>query len=428
MAAQAQDFAHRGWLAVAVVRRGFGLSDGTQRDAGIECRQLDLKQYFQDNADDLAAVLNVIARRPDADAGRVLAVGNSAGGMTVLALAARDIKGLAGAVNVAGGLHPGGAKAAECPFQEGLVAAAAHFGAQARAPTLWLYAENDRLFAPQLVRFMHAAYGGAGGEAELKMFPPLGDDGHALWNLKDGRRQWLPALDAFLVAHGLPTWDRAALERRIRAELKQDPLRSLIQNYLASPSTKSLALASISRRLGVTVGADDIESARTESVRACERRNGEFCTVVVENFDFIGEEDPDRVIADLTEAIRRDPDDAGAWHKRGSAWHAKGDHDRAIKDYDAAIRLDPKNFVALNSRGLAFDSKGQHDRAAADFTAVIKLDPAVAFPYKNRGLTFEKKGELKKALADLRKALFLEAPTPEAKEGAERIEKLLARP
>jgi tetratricopeptide (TPR) repeat protein len=291
---------------------------------------------------------------------------------------------------------------------------------------LWLYAENDRLFPPQVIRFMHAAYAGAGGEAELIILPRLLDDGHELWSKTDGRRQWLPVLDGFLTAHGLPTWNRAALEDRIRTELKEDPSRSLIKNYLEAPLPKALALSLISRKLGVTVGAETIEAARSESVGRCERRNGELCTVVVENFDFIGEEEPERAIADLTAAIGLDPKDGGAYHKRGSLHHAKGDYDRAIQDYGEAIRLDPKNLLALNSRGLAFESEGLHDPAIADFSAVIRRDPAIAFPYKNRGLAYEKKGELTKALAELRKALFLEAPTPEAKEGAERIEKRLA--
>ncbi|HMB75630.1 MAG TPA: hypothetical protein VKN76_04485, partial [Kiloniellaceae bacterium] len=48
---------------------------------------------------------------------------------------------------------------------ERLVAAAAGFGRTARVPTLWLYAENDSYFPPDLSRRMATAYTAAGGKA-----------------------------------------------------------------------------------------------------------------------------------------------------------------------------------------------------------------------------------------------------------------------
>ena len=84
-------------------------------------------------------------------------------------------------------------------------------------PTLWLYSENDSFFGPELARNLHKAYTGAGGQAELTMFGPVKDDGHKLWNVYEGQVQWLPVLDRFLLAHGLPTWDRTAIEAKIAA-------------------------------------------------------------------------------------------------------------------------------------------------------------------------------------------------------------------
>src|SRR5438270_8891947 len=52
--------------------------------------------------------------------------------------------------------------------------------------------------------------------------------------------------------------------------------------------------------------------------------------------------DPDKVIADTTEAIRKNPEDPTVHVSRGRAWATKDELDRAIADYDEAIRIDPE--------------------------------------------------------------------------------------
>ena len=288
MIGQLHDFASRGWLAVSVMRRGFGRSDGPETRSG-GCDHQNFRDYFAYNADDLVAALEVVARRPDADATRVLAVGVSAGGGTVMALAARKPRGLVGVVNVSGGLHLKRRGGEPCEFADNLTAAFGSFGRQSRVPTLWLYAENDQLFSADLIRRMHAAYVSGGGAAELKIFPPLSDDGHKLWNRFEGRKQWLPALDDFLVTHRLPTWNRAGLAAKIQALLDVDTSRAAIETYLAAPSPKALAVARTSRKFAWWAGGKDLETMRQKSVADCERKNSEPCTVVLENFDLVSE-------------------------------------------------------------------------------------------------------------------------------------------
>jgi tetratricopeptide (TPR) repeat protein len=58
--------------------------------------------------------------------------------------------------------------------------------------------------------------------------------------------------------------------------------------------------------------------------------------------------DLDRAIADFSEAIRLNPLFASAYHERGVAHRAKGDHTRAVADQEVAIRLDPTNGVVNN--------------------------------------------------------------------------------
>lgn len=287
MLPQARDFARRGWLAVAVVRRGFGVSEGAQA-ASVSCTGGNFPANFARNADDLEAALKAVMRRVDADATRAIAVGVSAGGAAVLALAARQPKGLVAAINVSGGLRVMRRNGDACPYQDGLVATLATLGARAKVPTLWIYAENDSRFEPQLVRAMHDAFTRTGGRAELLMLPPIGKDGHGIWSMFAGRRHWLPALDRFLMANALPTWNRGALEARVAEQGLAVTSRPAIQSYYDAPGEKVMSVSTLTRR--VYWWADkELDLARSRSVERCEKVSREPCKVMIENFELVGE-------------------------------------------------------------------------------------------------------------------------------------------
>src|ERR1700752_1701031 len=73
-ARQARDLARRGWLAVVTMRRGYGGSDGPA-SVPLSCASTSLTERFAADADDLQAVLAAVAKRPDADAARMIAIG-----------------------------------------------------------------------------------------------------------------------------------------------------------------------------------------------------------------------------------------------------------------------------------------------------------------------------------------------------------------
>ena len=81
---QARDLARRGWLAVIVMRRGFGASDGPQ-PVPVSCASKSLIGRFDADADDIGATFAVIGQRVDADPARMIAIGVSAGGAAVVA-------------------------------------------------------------------------------------------------------------------------------------------------------------------------------------------------------------------------------------------------------------------------------------------------------------------------------------------------------
>src|SRR5690606_33811007 len=125
-----------------------------------------------------------------------LVIGNSAGAWGALALAARNPTGVSAVINFAGGRggHNRNRPGNHCA-PDRLVAAAAELGGAARLPTLWLYADTDTYFPPDLSRRMADAFTAAGGPTTYQLLPLPGQEGH---NLIDHPAIWTAEFDAFL--------------------------------------------------------------------------------------------------------------------------------------------------------------------------------------------------------------------------------------
>lgn len=288
MLPQARDLAMRGWLAVAVMRRGYGGSDGLpgvpRGKAHMSCENGDLARGFDVEAEDLSAALKVVAARSDADASRAIAIGQSLGGGAVLALAARQPAGLLGVVNVSGGVWRS-QEDGVCDH-DALVAAMATLGARTRIVTLWLYAQNDSLFPPELANRMRDAYVKAGGRADLRMLPPVVHDGHYLFADFNGRGYWLRALDGYLRAQVLPNANAARVDNLMRAAKAPANMRVYVENYFSAPMPKVLV---VSQR-GATYWSakpNDAEGARNLALKNCREKTGAECTVAMENNNLV---------------------------------------------------------------------------------------------------------------------------------------------
>ena len=85
-------------------------------------------------------------------------------------------------------------------------------------------------------------------------------------------------------------------------------------------------------------------------------------------------------VADFSEAIRVDADKSAYFSARGSAQSMLGQVEQAVEDYDTAIRLDEKNVAAYVGRGDARKNQGEYARATADYRQAIQLDPKLASP------------------------------------------------
>ena len=78
-------------------------------------------------------------------------------------------------------------------------------------------------------------------------------------------------------------------------------------------------------------------------------------------------------LADYAEAIRLEPDHAGAYNNRGAVKDALGRHEDALADYAEAIRLKPDLAEAYGNRGNAKNALGLKDEARKDFETTLEL-------------------------------------------------------
>lgn len=279
---QARDLARRGWLAVVVMRRGFGASDGPQ-PVPLTCASTSFIERFSADADDLEASLEAIGKRPDADPSRMIAIGVSAGGAAVMALSARNPKGLVAVVNVSGGL-----RFQSCPKEDALVSAFKAYGAKSKVPSLWIYARNDSFFGPALVERMQNAFLDGGGDVKLIMLDadPRAD-GHFIFGLSFARVKWLPQMDAFLRFLKLPTWSRADVDTLMRRVGAKEPSRAFFETYVSAPSERALARQKSGTFMSETHGSKTLEDARKSALESCERR-GKPCEIVMDNDRWVG--------------------------------------------------------------------------------------------------------------------------------------------
>jgi dienelactone hydrolase len=297
----ARDLARRGYLSVVVMRRGFGQSDGPM-PVTMTCDSKTFTDFFSADADDLHGALEIAARRPDADPERAIAIGVSAGGAAVMALAARNPKNLRGVINVSGGLQT-----PDCPKEDVLVNAFKDYGASSRVPSIWVYAKNDSLFGPTLVDRMQSAYLDGGGDVKLVMFDKHGDDGHQIFAEAGGRVKWLMEMDAFLSFHDLPATKRDRGNELMKLLKLSERSRSFVDQYLAAPTFKVMVQTPDGQNYMTQFGAMTLEIARNAALENCQARHktGESCKVIMENDTWIGPAAPERVAAGPTEQTIR---------------------------------------------------------------------------------------------------------------------------
>ena len=192
----------RGFAVLVPTRLGYGQSDNGSdpEDAGV-CGHKNFAPAFEAAAAGTVAVIDRARRLPFIDARRIVVLGQSYGGVTAIALAARNTEGVVGVVNFSGGAggDPDKRPGAPCDAMQ-LASVFAGYGAATQVPTLWLYTANDRSMGNSAPSRWYAAFKDAGGGGEFVSLPAVGDDGHMLFT--KGFAAWRPQADRFLNSLG----------------------------------------------------------------------------------------------------------------------------------------------------------------------------------------------------------------------------------
>lgn len=201
-------FARRGHLVVAPVGSGYGAAAHDLPELGLygpffskigKCTNPNFRDAGLAVALADLWIIDYMSKEKMTVPRDVIVVGQSAGGWAALALSSQNPPAVRGIITFAAGRggRVDGKPNNNCA-PDRLVEATGEFGRVARVPTLWIYAENDTFFGPDLSRRMHDAYTGAGGKAEYHMLPPFGGDGHFLIGSPDSIPLWAPLVSHFL--------------------------------------------------------------------------------------------------------------------------------------------------------------------------------------------------------------------------------------
>jgi tetratricopeptide (TPR) repeat protein len=209
-------------------------------------------------------------------------------------------------------------------------------------------------------------------------------EGRLLWLEAEGAHVagWAPAADVVAVENAVEFFTRESQARR------DDPFPFLMRATVWHDK-RDLAHAL----------ADYTEAIRLDPQNAALRCN--------RGHAYRESNEPDKAIADFDEAIRLEPTDVAAYIERGATRGSQREFDKAIADFTEAIRLAPNLAEAHTDRGVALAHENAYDKAIADFTEAIRINPADPQPYYNRGHAWASKKEFDQALADYSEAIRL---------------------
>jgi dienelactone hydrolase len=192
-------FTARGYLVVVPQRPGHGETGGPYLEDQGGCDDADYQRAGLGAAASIEAAIRHMTVQPGVRRDGVVVVGHSAGGWGAIALASRNPSGVSAVISFAGGRGGRSFDRANVNCApDRLVEAAAVFGKTARIPSLWIYAENDTHFGPELARRMADAYRASRARLEFRVLPRFNGEGHTLFENDEGVARWGPIAERFL--------------------------------------------------------------------------------------------------------------------------------------------------------------------------------------------------------------------------------------
>jgi dienelactone hydrolase len=234
-AANARWLAQAGFFVVMPTRIGYGETGGEDVENSGDCQRKNYPPGYQAAAEQTLQILAHVRARPGVHRGRTVVWGQSYGGTTAMAVAAKNPAGVQAFINFAGGgggnpetqpMRPCGTALLERMF--------ASYGKTSLGPTLWVYTENDQYMGPKFPKEWFDAFLASGGKGEYVLYPPHGADGHSLFT--SAPATWRPRVMQFLQANGFADmqWDRLKSAQHASALPESLLNESFRENYKPS--------------------------------------------------------------------------------------------------------------------------------------------------------------------------------------------------
>jgi lipoprotein NlpI len=122
----------------------------------------------------------------------------------------------------------------------------------------------------------------------------------------------------------------------------------------------------------------------------------------------------DRALADCSEAIDQDPDQANAYQLRAEIHRKRDNRAKALEDYDKAIALGVKSPAVFGGRGLLRLLDGDGAKALEDFNQEVALAGGLEDSWMDRGSARLSLGDNVEAERDFAKATELAPKSAQA--------------
>jgi tetratricopeptide (TPR) repeat protein len=201
-------------------------------------------------------------------------------------------------------------------------------------------------------------------------------------------------------------WSRVSIEANLKESLRANGIGG---NDLA-PSIDGAEFGSRAVGFGAPSSPEDRAVFAGNIAffdNAIERNSADKASYFHRGQIYAGKRDPDRAIADFSEALRIDPDYRDALNRRAQAYQSKGADDDAIADFSNAIRIDSRDPVAHLGRCASYNHKRDWDHVIAACSEALRVTPlekSTLGPHNQalwlRGDAYFKNGEDDRAFQD----------------------------
>jgi dienelactone hydrolase len=198
---QAKYFVSKGFVVLVPTRVGYGVSGGEDVEYSGKCEFRDYPPAYEAAAQQTLRVIEYAKTLVYVNPKIGIVIGQSFGGATAIAIAAKNPPEILAAINFAGGGGGNPDTRPQNPCSESMLKKLfANYGITARIPTLWLYSENDKYFGTGKPHDWFNAFTENGGKGKFVRLPPLpaelGPDGHATFTRNPS--VWRPHVEEFI--------------------------------------------------------------------------------------------------------------------------------------------------------------------------------------------------------------------------------------